>query len=100
MASFPFFRDFRVNRKALLPLGDLYMQQRFWVMRIVLFAALLTICLVSFVLFEVSMHTAVHAAPRTRALPASSISNVLSSFYANPNDSGTFDIASTTTPVF
>jgi len=76
------------------------MQQRFWVMRIVLFAALLTICLVSFVLFEVSMHTAVHAAPRTRALPASSISNVLSSFYANPNDSGTFDIASTTTPVF
>jgi hypothetical protein len=35
-----------------------------------------------------------HAATHVRALPASSISNVLATFYPNPSDSGTFNVGS------
>jgi hypothetical protein len=78
------------------------MQRRFIRQQVLMLSSLLIMgALITFALFGNSTRLQlVHATSHIRSLPATSFSNVLGTFYPNPNDSGTFDATSTTTPAF
>lgn len=64
-------------------------------------AAPVLVGILTFIFLGKSIHLApARAATQVRALPASSISNILATFYPNPADSGTFNVDPTISPAF